>query len=104
MNAKIRAHASPWNQGVELLILSPRGDGVALPIQFEPIENPAVRLESTLSIAREQAQTLMDDLWNAGLRPTEGTGSAGALAATQRHLEDMRTLVFRKPQTANRNE
>lgn len=40
------------------------------------------------------AQTLMDDLWQAGLRPTEGAGSAGSMAATQRHLDDMRRLVF----------
>lgn len=28
-------------------------------------------------------------------RPTEGTGSAGALAATERHLKDMQTIAFR---------
>jgi hypothetical protein len=36
----------------------------------------------------------MDDLWEAGIRPTEGTGSAGALKATQDHLTDMRKIVF----------
>jgi hypothetical protein len=41
-----------------------------------------------------EAQALMDRLWKAGFRPTEGAGSAGALKATQHHLEDMRTLVF----------
>jgi hypothetical protein len=35
-------------------------------------------------------------LWNCGLRPTEGSGSAGSLAATQRHLDDMRTVAFHK--------
>ncbi len=44
-----------------------------------------------------QAQDLMDKLWMAGLRPTEGKGSAGALAATERHLEDMQKLVFESP-------
>ena len=48
-----------------------------------------------------EAQALMDRLWKAGFRPTEGAGSAGALGATQHHLEDMRTLVFdrREPKT-----
>ena len=41
-----------------------------------------------------EAQTLMDELWYCGLRPSEGTGSAGSLAATERHLSDMRKLVF----------
>lgn len=44
-----------------------------------------------------EAQALMDRLWKAGLRPTEGSGSAGALAATQDHLKDMQTLVFDPP-------
>jgi len=43
-----------------------------------------------------EAQALMDRLWSAGLRPTEGAGSAGALAAVQHHLEDMRSLVFQQ--------
>jgi hypothetical protein len=43
------------------------------------------------------AQLLMDRLWECGLRPTEGSGSAGSLSATQKHLEDMRTLVFNGP-------
>jgi len=49
-----------------------------------------------LTLAPAQAQELMDDLWMCGLRPTEGSGSSGSLAATQRHLEDMRKLVFKK--------
>jgi len=38
----------------------------------------------------EEAQGLMDQLWDCGLRPSEG--NAGT--ATQKHLEDMRRLVF----------
>lgn len=53
------------------------------------IVEPAMRIEF------DDAQRLMDALWHAGLRPTEGRGSAGALAATQRHLDDMRHLVFK---------
>lgn len=40
------------------------------------------------------AQRLMDDLWNCGLRPTEGRGSAGQLEAVQRHLDDMKKIAF----------
>jgi hypothetical protein len=41
-----------------------------------------------------EVQQLMDELWRIGFRPTEGTGSAGSLAATERHLADMRKLAF----------
>ena len=48
-----------------------------------------------LQLRDNQAQDLMDKLWMVGFRPTEGSGSAGALAATERHLRDMRRLVFK---------
>jgi hypothetical protein len=41
-----------------------------------------------------QAQGLMDELWHCGFRPSEGSGSAGALAAVEAHRDDMRKLVF----------
>lgn len=49
----------------------------------------------TFSLGPNQAQTLMDDLWAAGVRPTEGTGSAGSLKATEKHLADMRKIAFK---------
>ena len=42
-----------------------------------------------------QSQTLMDSLWECGVRPSQGSGSAGSLAATERHLADMQKLVFK---------
>jgi len=41
----------------------------------------------------DKAQALMDNLWDCGIRPTEGSGSAGSMSATQKHLQDMRTIV-----------
>jgi hypothetical protein len=40
----------------------------------------------------EDAQSLMDELWQCGLRPTEGAGIAGALAATQAHLQSVHQM------------
>ena len=48
----------------------------------------------TFEIRKRDAQVLMDDLWKAGLRPTEGSGSAGSLAATERHLADLQKIAF----------
>jgi hypothetical protein len=49
-------------------------------------QDPAIRL------GMEDAQSLMDELWQCGLRPTEGAGSAGALAATQAHLQSVQQM------------
>ena len=46
------------------------------------------------SLRPEEAQELMDELYRCGLRPTEGAGSAGQMAAVQQHLKDMRTIAF----------
>lgn len=58
------------------------GNSLHLPIE------PFAELDTTA------AQRLMDELWSCGIRPTEGRGSAGSLAATERHLDDMRRIAF----------
>lgn len=57
------------------------------PTQAIPEENPLVSFDPT------EAQRLMDDLWNLGIRPTEGHGSTGQLAATEKHLNHLERLL-----------
>lgn len=70
---------------------------VAQSVQFKVLSEEEAHLESghAMVLKRDDLQSLMDELWNVGIRPTEGTGSAGSLAATERHLADMRALVFK---------
>lgn len=58
--------------------------------------------EPTLRLSPEEARELMDQLWRCGVRPSSGEGNTGQLGATQKHLEDMRRLVFEAPKTENR--
>ena len=90
---EIRAHKSPWNFGVDIILK--HGNSVAKPINilFTECEEGLI-IDPSVHIENKEAQVLIDDLWAAGYRPTEGTGSAGSLAATERHLADMRKLVF----------
>lgn len=41
-----------------------------------------------------EGQVLMDSLWDAGIRPAAGHGSAGERAAMEKHLDDMRRIAF----------
>lgn len=62
----------------------------------EIIMTPKPRHSMTIpcmELGKTEAQVLIDDLWNCGLRPTEGSGSAGSLLATQNHLKDMQKIV-----------
>lgn len=67
---------------------------VAHCLLFTAMPEGAAYVEPTFTLSNKDAQQLMDNLWDCGIRPSEGTGSAGSLAATQKHLEDMRRIVF----------
>ena len=87
----LSAQNAPWSRRIEFLLC--QGDQVAHSVTFadSPDGHPC---EPTFSLDISDGQSLMDGLWSAGLRPTEGSGSAGSLKATQNHLEDMRRIAF----------
>lgn len=49
-----------------------------------------------LTLTNEEAQELVDHLWNCGVQASQGAGTAGAMTATKSHLEDMRKIAFHK--------
>lgn len=95
---KFRANREVWADTIELRAGIEHKNQkwqIAEPLLFKEYPDHYI-VEPFLRLSMEDAQALMDELWNCGLRPTEGSGSAGAMAATQKHLEDMRILVFNK--------
>lgn len=97
MTLHIRAERCIWGDGIRLHAGEERPDGsigvfqAPVAVAQEPgshYGDPFLRLSTT------DAQRLMDELWHCGLRPSEGSGSAGSLAATERHLKDMRTIAM----------
>lgn len=88
----VRAELRNWNNRVAIVVT---GELYDMRLAGEWVDvAPGEIIPETCEIGFDAAQRLMDDLWSCGLRPTEGAGSAGALAATQKHLDDMRKLVF----------
>lgn len=57
--------------------------------------NEASIPEPSFRLAPLAMQELMDSLWQAGIRPSEGSGSAGSLKATENHLKDLQNLSWR---------
>lgn len=98
MNARdmtLRANRSLWSNHVELAAFTtfPKEMQVAS-ILWEPAD-PMAEVKPFVRIMPEQAQVLMDDLWRAGIRPTEAAGSAGAMRAAERHIQDLRQVAFK---------
>lgn len=69
------------------------GTWVAEPITMSRLED-GLYAPPTFQLDNDTAQQLIDELWKCGLRPSEGTGSAGSLKATQEHLDDMKKITF----------
>lgn len=65
-------------------------------LTFETVAPGLAETESDIActITNNQAQSLMDRLWDCGIRPTEGQGSAGQISAVEKHLADMRTIAM----------
>lgn len=76
--------------------LQPQSIAVAEPIELVPYEDEFRDPSPAMYMNETEAQVLIDSLWDCGLRPSEGSGSAGALLAIQGHLADMRKIVFNR--------
>lgn len=77
------------------------GKSCCAPFYVEPLvakyidkEHEGMIIPPAFELDEASAQQLCDALWEAGVRPTNGEGSTGQLAATQAHLADMKTLAF----------
>lgn len=94
---EIMAKREAWSDGISLYarqVVSHVHVKFAKPVQWEVVEDVGDVIDPMMTLKIDAAQQLMDELWRCGLRPTEGTGSAGSLAATQAHLKDMREIAF----------
>ena len=92
------ARREEWDFGISLYsrqVTVGNGFYLAQPLMYEKIDQPGLIAEPFARLEIQAAQQLMDELWQCGLRPSEGTGSAGSLKATQDHLSDMQKTVYK---------
>lgn len=60
-------------------------------IVYEHLSDPpGARPSTVMEMRPDVTQRLIDELWRSGLRPSDEIGYPGELAATNRHLKDMR--------------
>jgi len=101
---EIRAHWSPMTGQIELLVsqgwqqLDPKIPySVVTNVEMTQVDHGQRIPDSaypTFTLFDSDAQVLMDQLWRCGVRPAEGKGSAGQIAAVEKHLADMQKLAF----------
>ena len=96
MRTEIRAQKIFVKNAIDLTVIQRMSGGkiaVAKPLTLETIDPEFVMPEPTMTLRMNEAQLLMDELWDCGLRPSEGSGSAGSLRATEKHLKDMQAIA-----------
>lgn len=93
---EIRCKREPWRNSIELCVFvnNEKTVSVAQPLTMRLLEDGEYIAQPTMHLDFQEAQGLMDELWLCGLRPSEGTGSAGSLAATEKHLKDMQSIAI----------
>jgi hypothetical protein len=93
-----------WHKGVYEFFLHVKAPykgevWVAKPIEMEKMTEEELGMgmmpHPTFTVPVDQAQDFMDAMWNAGIRPSKQEENAGALKATQGHLEDMKKIAFK---------
>lgn len=95
----VRACKSPlaFLRGVQLLIFCvDHNNKPHVPVLTEWREvDPAreVSAGNTIALDHQAPQELMDSLWECGIRPSEGSGSAGSMKAAQDNLQDLRRVT-----------
>ncbi len=100
---KFKIYTNPYTENVELFLYEVRANGqkaIVLPINpTYKLTDEGEKVEPTMILtpiaANELLNGLAESLDNAGIKPPSIHKLEGLLEATKKHLEDMRTLVFK---------
>lgn len=65
---------------------------VVKPVDFEETDGDIIA-EPTIRLPLECGQSMIDDLWSAGYRPSQGVSSTGQDDARKSHIDDLRSIV-----------
>lgn len=96
METRVKCKRNPWEDEIDVAVFCIDGQNRSIgePLTMRKLNRDDYVREPTFRLATHEAQQLIDELWGCGLRPSEGTGSAGSLAATERHLVDMQKIAL----------
>lgn len=95
----IRVREDGFNQHYNIAILQkgPNQSRSYVTDMVLKVIQPGEVIEPVMTLAKSEIQSLFNELWSLGFRPVDGTGNGGHIQALERHLQDMRKLVFEVP-------
>jgi len=94
----LASQATDYGRAYRIGIFAHTDNGVyaASKIELEKIadEDHSAFIPDAITMDKEQAQKLMDSLWDTGIRPNESKLKKLQVGALEHHLSDMKKLVF----------
>ena len=96
---RLFAEFSPRRNRFDLFLFANSRDTNLAPVSYVALKPEFVKygeaspVEPFISLPKDLIQPLMDDLYNAGFRPTIEVETANGIKATEKHLEDMRIIA-----------
>jgi hypothetical protein len=83
------------HDALELRLIARNPNGTCAKAKIEWIDVAELEMiEPSGKLLATDSQRLMDMLWDCGVRPTAGSGSAGSFEAVKNHLDDMKQIAF----------
>lgn len=104
MSTRVRIQEDFASQDIHMMVMHYAGhhDTYAMRITFDPHSSGAMLLPEQYSRPlngppmRELVQSIMDEAWSNGFRPSGYGDLKESTAAIRGHLSDMRTIAFHK--------
>lgn len=95
------AQSTIYRDSIEILIVdsnSRRGNGayglIVKPLELELVERPPGSFQPTLELPPDSARSLMQALWDAGIRPADWSSPDGEINALRKHVEFAQKVAF----------
>ena len=98
---RFKAHVVDYMSRVNILAYLPNSEGgiskVVKRVIMEVVQHEDRHYigEPSMELEMQEAQSLLDALTEAGMRPTNLANPSGEIARITDHLQDMRRLVFK---------
>lgn len=94
----IYANHEPIQAGFSVWLIAKSSEdpdhvGIVTNLTMENVHRAEATPQPTFVLKDEAARNLMDQLWNAGLRPTNYEDLRGEISAQREHIKDLRSLL-----------
>ena len=92
-NLELRIHFDPTHAAYSVYVFGRdqhEVTHVGAPISMVPVESRYAIPNPTMKLDEDEIQRVMDDLWNAGIRPSHAGSASDVIEAKDAHIADMR--------------